>query len=190
MALATVPPLLNKFNHYTPRMLMPPMSHRIITPHTTTKPRTQLSKGEFCFSKDDLSTSLYEWEALCRNKIVNPHKSRSFHVDADQVLLDLSDNRNERRYILWSPISELTLRLGLGDPMDEKPYWFNTLLFFSERFDRSPASRDLAHAIMHTWCELLHHDDARRTAVRYMLSDRDYADNLMKFTGISDLILS
>ncbi len=182
VSLATVPPLLN---HYIPRLLMPPNPHRTIVAKKN-KNRTQLSEGEFLFSMDDQSTALYEWETLSRSRTVNPNRSRSFHLEPEQVLSDLSDDRNEQRYILWTPIWQLILHLGIGVAIDE-PYWFDAVMFFDKQFDKSPASRDLAHAIRHAWLELLHNKSARHTAIHHMLSDKDYLDNLRKFTGISDL---
>lgn len=191
LSIATAATLLGRQNaaDFSPLMLTPKTSHRVICPRVSGK-RITSTGGSYVFDTRETSTASHFFEDLIDTRIISRRKVSIDHMEAHEMPRILSSGDADVRAVLWFPFDRLNiaknncaLLYGDGDPRQ----WKETILFASKEFQRDKM-RTVAFdaALRNAWIEMIENDSAVERVAEIMMADQQYVRTIFRYTGMFD----
>jgi hypothetical protein len=174
---------------YSPLMLLPALSQRIVAPKRDEN-SLETSK-EFLFVGDLPSMSTFLHDDLLRRRIISKKGSKVFHMEADQVISSLKEPNPFSRAILFFPHFHFNhwhndsafLEID-GKIEDEHP----SLLYAHSSFlaDKEKA-KALNISLRNAWLTMLEQPDVFESVLDDLLFNSQYLTAARRFGGLHNL---
>lgn len=174
----------NQRYSYQPLMLLPNISHAIVTPKSAT---SDLTNGRYLLLSDDVTTPLFCFEELVQHGYIRKNQVALENIEPDESLGFLQQNDPDLRMLMFFPHYRLLSEFGGGKSFElpKEVHQKEVVLMAHEGLiaDKERAIA-LDIAIRNAWLELKADRVARANIVRRVVRDPRYLNTLIRFSGL------
>ncbi len=181
---------------YTPLMIMPSTSHRIILPKGSPEKSRKKSpaskvdlRGDFILTADPVTTSSMLFDDLKRRGEINAKDSRITNTPPEEISNAVRDLQVGA--LAWFPYYSFNVVTNNCAVVETSSAYQNSemvLFLQTSCVENKKFARLLNVAIRDAWLELIHNSQARRNAVSTILADEDYLRHLNRGLGLHNFI--
>lgn len=193
LTIATVATLLRerKRSAYQPYLLMPKISHGILTPSISSSKKRTAQDGCYLFMSQIPATESFYYDKLRRDGYLHSPNTTSMHMEPDEVTASMSTGERDLRAIIAFPHYQFN-HVFNNCSLLNKPYANDSMLetvcvahrSFLQNHRRTLL---LDVAIRDAWLELRENSTLCEAIVHTIVENRDYIRCLKRITGLHNL---
>lgn len=185
---------LGKSSSFLPLMLMPKISHRILTPKNgrSANPRQNtLQRGRYLILSEEPCCQYLYFDDLRRSKAIDPNQSTVDYLFPHEITAALSTGEHDLRAVLGFPHYSFNELFTNSCALDQKYQHLanrGSILFLSnERMKNDRFAQGLDIVVRDAWLSLRENDELLRQVVKKMLEVPDYVKFLTRTFGLFQL---
>ncbi len=193
LTVATASTILHaKLQAYTPFLLMPKQSHRVIRPKKYASAKQTFER--YLFMQDIPATESFYFDDMVREGALADRKYEAVHMEPDDVTWLLSEGDPELRAIIGFPHYTFNILFNYCeavDPPDVSYALKPTILFHSQSLAAQPQRKQAAEMLIRDgWLTLKGDTQLLQRVIARLLHDTEYLQVLKRCVGLHALPIS